>query len=108
METVDDDDIEPPVKKTKSDSEIDKAIQTQNAEFHDLRKEIKEYVDVESQKQILKYNEQAVPGKKREVKICLTYHIFFKSCISFEIDFRPFDGCYLFWCTRAMQYSGVF
>lgn len=47
--------------------ELDTSIRQQNEEFHELRKQINEYLSKESQKFLLKHNDQYVPRDKDEV-----------------------------------------
>lgn len=63
-------DSQPPSKKRKSalQDELDTSIRSQNEELHDLREQINEYLDKDSQIQILKQNQQSVPRDKIEVK----------------------------------------
>lgn len=102
---------EPVSKKRKSDQqdELNTSIRQQNEEFHELRKQIDEYLSKECQKQILKHNHQFVPRDQKEVhiwekkrKTFFVYNFFLNKKKYFIAALGSHYGYDLFWCDQAV------
>ncbi|XP_055305205.1 poly [ADP-ribose] polymerase 1-like [Sitodiplosis mosellana] len=113
-EHSDNGDHEPPSKKIKpnsQDNKLDTVIRNQNEEFHDLREKIKENVDKDSRKSILRYNAQSVPRDNAQLLDHVTDVLFFGAIVPCKVkeckngNFE-FDGNTTYRCTGQLSGFG--
>lgn len=95
-----------PKKKVddKSGEHLDMLIQTQNKEFYELYDNIRNSSIAEDlQRQLLNYNDQAIPYNKEHVRSILeTFPEFYLNNNIFTIGFISFNGCCIFWSDSTM------